>query len=146
MKREREVSDGCAPQTIRIAFLAFVLAIWAFRCAAQPDAEFRSLFQIRRVIPDTVQILHIGYNLRVTAAGVECVPTNPANGSMPAISVQTWIRGDAGEWIGVTKSGATVTLWGVGQAQYLEIDSGREVLFLYYGAPALLTLKMDEKQ
>lgn len=80
MKREREVSDGCAPQTIRIAFLAFVLAIWAFRCAAQPDAEFRSLFQIRRVIPDTVQILHIGYNLRVTAAGVECVPTNPANG------------------------------------------------------------------
>ena len=68
------------------------------------------------------------------------------NGSMPAIPVQTWIRGDAGEWIGVTKSGATVTLWGVGQAQYLEIDSGREVLFLYYGAPALLTLKMDEKQ
>lgn len=124
-----------------ILLLSMMFALTATKCAAQPDTEFRSLFQIRYAMPDSVQLIHFGYNLRVNSAGVECIPINPAYGTEPPISVQSWIQGDGGEWIGVTKSGGTVTLYGAGPGMYLEVISKTEILQLFNMAPAVLTLK-----
>lgn len=104
-----------------------------------PDIEFRSLFQIRAALPDTVLLLHEGYNIRIDAAGVECVPLNPAAGTLPTIPVQSWIQGDSGEWIGITKGGATVTVWHQGRPEmYLEIATTTTVMDFYNMLPAVL--------
>jgi len=111
-----------------------------------PNVEFRSLFQIRYALPDTVQLQHVGYNIRLNTSGVECVPLNPAMGAMPAIPVQNWIIGDSGEWIGVTRSGGTVTLWSCcGADMYLEIAAASQVVDFYNMAPNL-TWKERDKQ
>lgn len=129
-----------------LCMFMFCGAVVAQGQEASPDIEFRSLFQIRYALPDTVEIQHIGYNLRVNAAGVECVPLNPAMGSMPSIQVQNWLIGDAGEWIGVTRSGATVTLWSCcGAEMYLEIATDRQVADFYNMAPVSLRWKERNK-
>lgn len=135
-------------------FVLIIIAIFSIAmCGATavkgqsaPDIEFRSLFQIRYAMPDTVQLQHIGYNIRLDARGVECVPLNPAQGVMPAIPVQSWIQGDNGEWIGVTRSGATVTLWNCyGAEMYLEVATGKQVVDFFNMAPAVLTWKERSK-
>lgn len=156
MKYINSIQEGAAGfsrlirWSIAGAIIAAVLSV--SMCAAtvahgqtSPDLQFRSLFQIRYALPDTVQLLHVGYNIRVNAAGVEAVPLNPAVGPLPAIAVQSWITGDAGEWIGITRSGATVTLWGSGADMYLEIATDREVMDFYNMAPPVLTWKERNK-
>ena len=114
---------------------------------ASPNVEFRSLFQIRAALPDTVLLIHIGYNIRVNAAGVECVPLNPDTPPGPPIPVQNWIIGDSGEWIGVTRSGATVTLYNCcGASMYLEIETQGQVVDFYNLVPGVLHWKERPKQ
>lgn len=125
---------------IRLAFLAFVMLVWLAKCHCQPaEMHFQSFFQIRYALPDTVQLLHIPYNVTVSKIGVQSVPINGSG--QTTIPVQNWIAGDAGEWIGVTKSGATVTVYGQGPTMYLEIKTENNVLDMYNGCPQVLTWK-----
>lgn len=141
---ERPITDGCAG--ILAAIIALMLLFPRCGHGQSPDVEFKSLFQIRYAMPDTIQILHVGHNIRLDKSGVECVPINPKMGTMPAIPVQSWLQGDNGEWIGVTKSGGTVTLWDCcGDEMHLQIASGTQEVYFYNMAPSLLTLKGPDK-
>lgn len=142
------IRRGCILFAIIMALLCLFMFCGAVAAPAQtaPDIEFRSLFQIRYALPDTVQLQHIGYNIRLDSHGVECVPLNPAQGTMPPIPVQSWIQGDSSEWIGVTKSGGTVTLWNCCAGEmYLEIAAGSQVVDFFNMAPAVLTWKERNK-
>lgn len=111
-----------------------------------PNVEFRSLFQIRAALPDTILLIHTGYNIRVNQSGVECVPLNPGMTPGPPIPVQNWLQGDGGEWIGVTKSGATVTLFNCcGAEMFLEIETAGQVVDFYNMVPAVLHWKERNK-
>ena len=133
--------------------LAIIAVFAVAMCAATvakgqnaPNVEFRSLFQIRAALPDTVLLIHTGYNIRVNAAGVECVPLNADTPPGPPIPVQTWIQGDSGEWIGVTRSGATVTLFNCcGASMYLEIETPGQVVNFYNMVPGVLHWKERNK-
>ena len=143
----RTTMRGCLFALALIAIFAVAM------CAAtvahgqkSPDIEFKSLFQIRAALPDTVLLIHTGYNIRVNAAGVECVPLNADTPPGPPISVQTWIQGDSGEWIGVTRSGATVTLFNCcGASMYLEIETPGQVVNFYNMVPGVLHWKERNK-
>ena len=112
-----------------------------------PNVEFRNLFQIRAALPDTILLIHTGYNIRVNQSGVECVPLNPGMTPGPPIPVQNWLQGDGGEWIGVTKSGATVTLFNCcGAEMFLEIETAGQVVDFYNLVPGVLHWKERNKQ
>jgi hypothetical protein len=136
--RERAAAFGRF--NIGLLALTFVMVLWVAKCHCQPaEMHFQSFFQIRYALPDTVQLLHIPYNVTVSKIGVQSVPINGSG--QTTIPVQNWIAGDAGEWIGVTKSGATVTVYGQGPTMYLEIKTANNVLDMYNGCPQVLTWK-----
>ncbi len=144
----RRVFRGCIWLAIIIAVFSIAMcAATVAKGQAAPNVEFRSLFQIRAALPDTVLLIHTGYNIRVNAAGVECVPLNADTPPGPPIPVQTWIQGDSGEWIGVTKSGATVTLYNCcGASMYMEIETRGQVVDFYSMVPGVLHWKERPKQ
>ncbi len=145
----RRVFRGCLLFGGIMALICLFMFCGAVAAHGQkaPDVEFKSFFQIRAALPDTVLLIHTGYNIRVNAAGVECVPLNADTPPGPPIPVQNWIIGDAGEWIGVTRSGGTVTLFSCcGPAMYLEIETSGQVMDFYNMVPQVLHWKERPKQ
>lgn len=142
----RRVFRGCLLFGCIMAIVCLLLFCSAVKAHGQPDIEFKSLFQIRAALPDTVFLIHTGYNIRVNAAGVECVPLNADTPPGPPIPVQNWLQGDSGEWIGVTRSGATVTLYNCcGASMFLEIATAGQVVDFYNMVPGVLHWKERNK-
>ena len=144
----RRAFKGCIIFALTAAILSVAMcAATVAKGQSAPNVEFRSLFQIRAALPDTVLLIHTGYNIRVNKSGVECVPLNADTPPGPPIPVQNWLQGDSGEWIGVTRSGATVTLYNCcGASMYLEIGTPGQVVDFYNMVPGVLLWKERLKQ
>lgn len=119
-------------------FLILLAALTAGAQAPGPDVQFQSLFQIRAALPDTVELLHISYNISITPQGVEMMKVSQPVGKPEQFSVPNCVE-ENGRWIGVTKEGITI-IWDTSRAEhFLEIATHRQVLDMYVMAPAKLT-------
>lgn len=102
-----------------------------------PDVQFKSLFQIRAASPDTIELIHIAYNISITPDGVEVLKITPPVGQPTTHKVETWVQ-ETGRWIGVTRDGVTLTWDTSGPEPFFEIASHRQVLDMYVMAPVVL--------
>lgn len=124
-------------------YILFFLLLAATATAQQPgpNVQFHSLFQIRAALPDTIELLHIGYNVTLRPDGVEVIKTSPPVGPPIRHTVPLWVEDPPGRWIAVTREGLTFT-WDTTQAEpFFEIASQRQVLDMYVMAPPRLLWK-----
>lgn len=120
-----------------------LLLLTALTAAAQkpgPDVQFQSLFQIRAALPDTIDLIHIAYNISITPDGVEVLKVTPPVGPPIWHAVPAWVEED-GRWIGVTRDGVTLIWDTSGPEAFLEIASHRQVMDMYVMAPVVLRWK-----
>lgn len=137
-----DTSDGC--MVLFILFVSLVFSLTATKCAGQPATQFRSLFQVEHTESEVV-LYHAAYNLTVDAAGVECVPVNPAAGVYPAIPVTGWKYNETGDWQGKAAGGAVILHNAGTPGVYLEIIGKNRITFFYNQAPARLVLDKRDK-
>jgi hypothetical protein len=114
-----------------------LIAISAASQTTGPNVQFKSLFQIRAALPDTIELIHIAYNISITPQGVEILKVTPPVGQPQQIPVPAWVE-ENGKWVGITKDGITV-IWDTTQEEpFLEIATPRQVLDMYVMAPVRL--------
>lgn len=119
-----------------LLFLLLVAATAGAQDATPPNTAFRSLFQIRAAMPDTIELWHAAYNITLSATGAELVPIS--GGVVHQLLLrEAWQPTERG-WSANTLEGFLLT-WDTAAAEpFFEIATGRQVVDYYINAPARL--------